>query len=70
MDVRLRKCSTHRPRGSMCVSELKPSALFGPLQTPGNQAPRGQFSPCAFGPQGTHGPERRLATPLSPERNR
>ncbi len=62
MDVRLPEFSIHHPRGSMCVSELKPSAPFGPLQTPGDRPPRGQFSPCAFGPQGILSPPAAPAT--------
>ena len=52
MEGKLPSPSTHRPRRGMHVLELKPSALFGPLQTPEDRAPRGQISPCVFGPKG------------------
>ncbi len=74
MEGSLRKLSTHRPRRSMCVSEVKTSAPFGPLRTPGDRAPRGLISACVFAPQGTldpalyHGPAFTRAQSLSPFR--
>ena len=56
MDVRLPRLSTHRPCSGMRVLELKPSVPLGPLQTSGDQAPRGQISPRAFAPQGALDP--------------
>ena len=56
MDAKLPKPYIHRPRRSMCVSEVKTSAPFGPLRTPGDRAPRGLISACVFAPQGTLDP--------------
>ncbi len=38
------------------MSEVKTSAPFGPLRTPGDRAPRGLISACVFAPQGTLDP--------------
>ncbi len=56
MGGKLPKLYTHRPPRSMCVSEVKTSAPFGPLRTPGDRAPRGLISACVFAPQGTLDP--------------
>ena len=65
MEANLRRLCTHRPRRGRRVLEFERSGPIGPLQTPGDQAPGGQISPCGIGPCEGYGPGPLAPDPLS-----